>query len=84
MLQLSNNISEIIIRLKKEGYNLWYTIEYIFNIIYKDYEIIGLEDSEVIGNTKIYLQKSNNKLGLMCYLLSEYVTNTNIFRNFNI
>jgi len=81
-----NSISECIITLKKNGYDLWYTIDYIFNIIYKEYEIIGLQDAEVIGNKKIYYQKLNNKLGLMCYILSinGYITNTNIYKNFNI
>jgi hypothetical protein len=81
-----NSISECIITLKKNGYDLWYTIDYIFNIIYKEYEIIGLQDAEVIGNKKIYCQKLNNKLGFMCYILSVngYITNTNIYKNFNI
>jgi hypothetical protein len=81
-----NIISECIITLKKNGYDLWYTIDYIFNIIYKEYEIIGLQDAEVIGNKKIYCQKLNNKLGFMCYILSVngYITNTNIYKNFNI
>jgi hypothetical protein len=71
--------------LKKKGYTLWYIIPFIFNIIYKEYEIIGLIDSEVIGSKLIYFQKMNNKLGLMCYLLSinGYITNTNILKNKN-
>ena len=80
-----HSISQFIIMLKKKGYDLWFSIPFIFNIIYKDYEIIGLTDSEIIGNKNIYLQKSNNKLGLMCYILSVngYITNINIFKNFN-
>jgi hypothetical protein len=79
------SISQLIIILKKEGYDLWFVIPFVFNIIYKNYEIIGLDDSEIIGNKKIYLQKSNNKIGLMCYILSVngYITNINIFKNFN-
>jgi len=80
-----HSISQFIIILKKKGYDLWFAIQFIFNTIYTDYEIIGLDDSEIIGNKKIYLQKSNNKLGLMCYILSVngYITNINIFKNFN-
>jgi hypothetical protein len=80
------SISQLIIFLRKKGYNLWYTITIIFNIIYKDYEIIGLNDSEIIGDKNIYLQKTNNKLGLMCYLLSinEFISNINIFKHFNV
>ena len=80
-----HSISQFIIMLKKKGYDLWFVIPFVFNTIYKDYEIIGLQDSEIIGNKKIYLQKSNNKLGLMCYILSVngYITNVNIFKNFN-
>ena len=80
-----HSISQFIIFLKKKGYDLWFAIPFVFNIIYKDYEIIGLSDSEVIGNKKIYLQKSNNKLALMCYILSVngFITNINIFEKFN-
>lgn len=80
-----HSISQFIIILKKKGYDLWFVIPFVFNTIYKDYEIIGLQDSEIIGNKNIYLQKSNNKLGLMCYILSVhgFITNINIFKNFN-
>ena len=80
-----HSISQFIIFLRKKGYDLWFTIPFVFNIIYKDYEIIGISDSEVIGNKKIFLQKSNNNLGLMCYILSVngFISNINIFKNFN-
>jgi hypothetical protein len=81
----SNNVSQFLINLKKAGYDLWYTIPYIFNTIFKEYELSNILDSLVFENKKIYLQKMNNKIGIMCYILVDkgYISNINIFQNFN-
>jgi hypothetical protein len=80
-----HSISEFIINLKKKGFDLWFTIPFVFDTIYIEYEINNLPESDIIGDKKIYLQQQNNKLGLMCYLLStnDYITNINIFKRFN-
>ena len=80
-----HSISQYIIHLKKSGYDLWHSIPLVFSTIFQEYTIEGIDDSEVIGDKNIYLQKTNNKLGFMCYILStnEYISNINIFKNFN-
>lgn len=80
-----NNISQFIVNMKRLGYDMWYVIPLVFDTIYEQYEINGLQESNVLGNTKIYHQKMNNKLGLMCFILANesMITNTNIYNNFN-
>jgi hypothetical protein len=80
-----NTISQFIINLKHLGYDLWTIIPFIFNNIYIDYEFENIVDSNVFGYKKIYYQKMNNKLGIMCYILVNegYITNVNIFQKFN-
>ena len=80
-----HNISQFILNLKKMGYDLWFTINLVFNTIFEKYEIKGIPDTLYIEHTKIYLQKSNNILGFMCYVLTNkgLISNINIFKNFN-
>jgi hypothetical protein len=79
-----HTISEFLLYLKKSKFHLWFSIEFVFNSIYKNYTLTNILDSEVFGNKYIYLQKLNNKIGIMCYLLciNGYVSNSNIFNNF--
>lgn len=81
-----NNVSSGIVTLKKMGYNLWTVIPFVFNIIYKEYQLKNIKESEVFGYQNIYYQKKNNEIGIMCYILlkNNYITNTNIFNNFFI
>ena len=71
--------------LKKMGYDLWFVIPLVFDTIFEKYELEGLIESEVIGKEKIFFQKMNNNIGLMCYLLTNnsYISNINIFKQFN-
>jgi hypothetical protein len=80
-----NNISQFIINLKKLGYDMWYVIPFVFNTIYEDYKISGLQDSITFGYKKIYYQKMNNLIGLMAYILVDngYISNINIYKKFN-
>ena len=80
-----NNVSQFLVNLKRLGYDMWFTIVLIFNVIYKDYEIKNVENSITFGYKKIYYQKMNNTLGIMCYLLVEdgYITNVNNLKHFN-
>lgn len=79
------NMSQFILNLKKMGYDLWFVIDLVFNTIYEEYMIEGIPDALYIEHNKIYLQKSNNILGFMCYVLTDngYISNINIFKNFN-
>ena len=81
-----NNVSGFIIKLKKLGYDMWFVIPLVFGVIFEKYELKGVQESNVFGMENIINQKSNNSLGVMCYLLNyhEYISNTNIFKNFNI
>lgn len=81
-----NNVSSAIITLKRMNYNLWDTIIFIFNIIYKEYTMKNIKEAEIYGYKNIYKQKMNNELGIMCYILvkNNYITNTNIFHDFFI
>jgi len=80
-----NNISQFILNLKRLGYDMWYVIPLVFDTIYEHYEINGLQESNVFGSIKIYHQKMNNKIGLMCFILANegLISNTNIYNNFN-
>ena len=80
-----NTISQFIINVKHLGYDMWTIIPLIFNVIYTDYEFENINDSMIFGYKKIYYQKMNNKLGIMCYILvmEGFITNVNIFQNFN-
>jgi len=80
-----NNVSDFILNLKKMGYDLWFVIPLVFDTIFEKYELEGLIESEVIGKEKIFFQKMNNNIGLMCYLLTNngYISNINIFKQFN-
>ena len=42
-------------------------------------------DAKIYNHDKIYYQKTNNKLGIMCYILvaDGFITNANIFQKFN-
>jgi hypothetical protein len=80
-----NNVSQFILNIKRLGYDMWYVIPLVFNSIFESYEISGLTDAKILNHNKLYFQKTNNYLGLMCYLLADYgyITNTNLFQNFN-
>jgi hypothetical protein len=80
-----NNVSSFLIKLKKLGYDMWFTIPLIFDTIFEKYELI-IQESNVFASDRIYYQKLNNRIGLMCYILviENYITNVNIFQNFNI
>ena len=79
------NINLILIKLRKEGYDLWASIPSVFNSIYLNYTIDGLLESNVFDNKNIYYQKMNNLIGAMAYILVEdgYISNVNIFKKFN-
>lgn len=81
-----NNVSEFIIKLKKFGYDMWYTIPLVFDTIYEDYNLNNIMESNVIGYNKVYHQKMNNKIGVMCYILVRdgFISNVNIFQRFNM
>jgi len=80
-----NSISHFILTLKKLGHDLWFVIPIVFDTIFEKYKINNLMDSEIIGNEKILYQKMNNNIGLKCFLLTTngYISNTNLFKNFN-
>ena len=80
-----NNISQFIINLKRLGYDMWFVIPLVFDSIFENYELINVQQSNLIGSAKIYQQKMNNKLGIMCFILADYglISNVNIFDNFN-
>jgi hypothetical protein len=80
-----HNISQLILNLKRLGYDLWFVVPLVFNTIYESYEVRNIPESLVFGKEKLYFQKMNNQIGFMCYVLvSEgYVSNGNIFNNFN-
>jgi hypothetical protein len=80
-----HNISQLILNLKRLGYDLWFVLPLVFNTIYEKYEVKNIPESLVFGKEKLYFQKMNNQIGFMCYVLvSEgYVSNGNIFNNFN-
>jgi hypothetical protein len=79
------NITDFISKLKKLGYDMWFVIPIVFKTIYIKYKINKLPESNIFGYTKIYYQKMNNLIGLMIYILIDegYITNINIFKNFN-
>jgi hypothetical protein len=79
------NVSEFIINLKKKGYDIWFVIPLVFNTIYEDYKLEGIPESTTFGYKKIYYQKMNNLIGFMSFILLEnnYISNINIFKNFN-
>jgi hypothetical protein len=80
-----NNVSQFILTLKKLGHDLWFVIPLVFDTIFEKYKINNLMDSEIIGKEKILYQKMNNNIGLKCFLLTNngYISNTNLFKNFN-
>ena len=80
-----NNVSQFIVIIKNLGYDIWFTIPLIFDTIYKNYEIQNISESLTFGSKKIYFQKMNHLIGLMCYILvnNGYITNINIFQKFN-
>lgn len=81
-----NNVSDFLIKVKKLGYDMWFTINLIFDTIFENYTLSHFPESETIGHEKIYYQKLNNRLGILSYILviSGYISNVNIFENFNI
>ena len=81
-----DNVSDFLIKVKKLGYDMWFTIPLIFDTIYEKYKLDNIMESYTFGYDKIYFQKMNNKLGIMCYILvcEGFITNINIFQNFNI
>lgn len=83
--QYINSVSQFIIILKKLGYDMWFVIPLVFDSIFKKYKLTHIMTPIIIGNEKIYYQKMNNKLGIMCYILTMYgyITNIHIFNNFN-
>ena len=79
------NVSSFIIKLKKLGYDMWFVIPLVFDVIFGKYKLSGVQEANVFGMKDIINQKKNNMLGIMCYLLNRegYISNTNIFKNFN-
>jgi hypothetical protein len=79
------NISEAILYLRKRGYDLWFTIPFLFDIIYPKYILQNISYSNVIGSSRIYQQKMNHTLGVLCFILCEknFISNINIFQKFN-
>ncbi len=80
-----NNISQFIINLKNMGYDMWFVINLVFNTIYKNYILSNIMEPLIISHEKIYYQKMNNKIGIMCFILvsDNFISNVNIFKNFN-
>ena len=80
-----NNVSHFIINIKKLGYDMWFVIPLVFNTIFEKYEISKILEPNLINCRKIMQQKINNLLGIMCYILVSdgYISNVNIFNNFN-
>ena len=81
-----NSMSHFLVVLKHLGYDMWFVIPLIFGCIYDKYKFANVPDSLVIEDGKnAVLQKRNNIIGIMCYLLvhNGFITNTNIFANFN-
>ena len=85
-IKSANNVSDFLIKVKKLGYDMWFTIPFIFDTIYEKYKLDNIMESYTFGSDKIYFQKMNNILGIMCYILvcEGFITNINIFQNFNI
>lgn len=81
-----NSLSFFLLKLKRLGYDLWFSIPLIFNTVFEDYQLDNIMESNVIGYERIYYQKLNNKIGIMCYALvvEELISNVSIFENFNI
>ena len=81
-----DSVDKFILELKDLGYNLWFSVELVFNTIYKENIFKNIEDSKVIDDFKIECQKTNNKLGIMCFLLitNNYISNEKILNKFNI
>lgn len=79
-----SNVSQFIIILKKMGYDMWFIIPLIFDTLYK-YDLKGIQESNVFDSKKIYHQKINLKIGVMCYILKidGFITNIHILNNFN-
>ena len=79
------SVSQFILNLKRLGYDLWFTIPLIFDTIYENYELSGYPEAITDGHTRIYHQKMNNKIGILCFILitDGFITNINIFNNFN-
>ena len=79
------NVSTFILTLKKLGYDMYFTIPLVFDTIYPIHVLKNIQESYVIGSKNIYHQKLNNKLGVMCFILTDnnYISNSNIFNNFN-
>ena len=82
----ANNVSDFLIKLKKLGYDMWFTIPLIFDTIFEDYKLANIPESDTFGHEKIYYQKLNNRLGIFSYILviSGFITNVNILENFNV
>jgi len=80
-----HSVSHFIYILKRLGYDLWFTINVIFDGIYKKYILKGIDESLTINNHYIYLQKTNYELGTKIYILNKgnYISNMNIFQKFN-
>ena len=80
-----NNVSQFIINLKNMGYDMWFVIPLVFNVIYKSYTLSNIMESLVVGHEKVYYQKMNNKIGIMAFILvnNNFISSVNIFKNFN-
>lgn len=81
-----SNYNELIINLKKMNYNMWFVIELLFKNIFINYEIKNIPNVKINFMRNVGNQNENNKLGLKCYLLlkNNYITNTNLFKNFRV
>jgi hypothetical protein len=79
------NVSTFILTLKKLGYDMYFTIPLVFDTIYPKHVLDKIQESYVIGSKNIYHQKLNNKIGIMCFILTDnnYISSSNIFNNFN-
>jgi hypothetical protein len=80
-----NNVSHFILILKRLGYDLWYVIYLVFDTIYPKYKLSGIIPPIIYTYEKLQLQIKNNELGVICFILTDmgFITNTNIFSNFN-
>ena len=81
----SISVSSFLVALKKQGYDIWFSIPLVFNTIYTSYRVKGLPDGKITHPREILFQKESNLIGVQCYLLlvDGWITSANIFKRFN-
>jgi len=85
-LHTEPTFSSILIAFKKKGYDLWFTIPFLFESIYSEYEFKNIPVALIFDSKKrISQQRNNNMLGVMIYILSinGYISNVNLLKRFN-